>query len=110
MAPSREAHLAAVLGYPGSGLSSGSGSAPRAGTGALGRDADRGTYRGRGPGKVATTVLALLLLVLAAACTGYVLGSRQAGSSSDGATASPVPGGPGGATVASAFPVTGGRP
>ena len=108
MAPSREAHLAAVLGYPGSGLSSGSGSAPRAG--AQGRDADRGTYRGRGPGKVATTVLALLLLVLAAACAGYVLGSRQAGSSSDGATTSPVPGGPGGATVASAFPVTGGRP
>ncbi|WP_315132935.1 hypothetical protein [uncultured Actinomyces sp.] len=107
MAPSREAHLAAVLGYPGSGLSSGSGSAPRAG--AQGRDADRGTYRGRGPG-VATTVLALLLLVLAAACAGYVLGSRQAGSSSDGATTSPVPGGPGGATVASAFPVTGGRP
>lgn len=108
MAPSREAHLAAVLGYPGSGFSSGSGSAPRAG--AQGRDADRGTYRGRGPGKVATTVLALLLLVLAAACAGYVLGSRQAGSSSDGATTSPVPGGPGGATVASAFPVTGGRP
>ena len=108
MAPSREAHLAAVLGYPGSGLSSGSDSAPRAG--AQGRDADRGTYRGRGPGKVATTVLALLLLVLAAACAGYVLGSRQAGPSSDGATASPVPGGPGGATVASASPVTGGRP
>lgn len=108
MAPSREAHLAAVLGYPGSGLSPGSDSAPRAG--AQGRDADRGTYRGRGPGKVATTVLALLLLVLAAVCTGYVLGSRQAGPSSDGATASPVPGGPGGATVASASPVTGGRP
>lgn len=108
MAPSREAHLAAVLGYPGSGLSSGSGGAPRAG--AQGRDADRGTYRGRGPGKVATTVLALLLLVLAAACAGYVLGSRQASSSSDGVTASPVPGGPGGATAASASPVTGGRP
>lgn len=108
MAPSREAHLAAVLGYPGSGFSSGSGSAPRAG--AQGRDADRGTYRGRGPGKVATTVLALLLLVLAAACAGYVLGSRQAGPSSDGVTASPVPGGPGGATAASASPVTGGRP
>ncbi len=108
MAPSREAHLAAVLGYPGSGPSSGSDSAPRAG--ALGRDTDRGTYRGRGPGKVATTVLALLLLVLAAACAGYVLGSRQASSSSDGVTASPVPGGPGGATAASASPVTGGRP
>lgn len=108
MAPSREAHLAAVLGYPGSGPSPGSDSAPRAG--APGRDADRGTYRGRGPGKVATTVLALLLLVLAAACAGYVLGSRQASSSSDGVTASPVPGGPGGATAASASPVTGGRP
>lgn len=107
MAPSREAHLAAVLGYPGSGPSSGSDSAPRAG--ALGRDTDRGTYRGRGPG-VATTVLALLLLILAAACAGYVLGSRQASSSSDGVTASPVPGGPGGATAASASPVTGGRP